>query len=179
MSVELTVPDIVKSIEALTITSGDGTAAVDGSDLNIIGGDGGATDGTEGGTITITPGTSSATNGDGGSLILKSGSNTGTGTGGTILAGNDTITNVQESAVATWVTQSSAADNAWNDVTWSPELSLFVAVSLNGTGDRVMTSPDGITWTTRTSTADNQWESVTWSPELSLFVAVSSSGTER
>ena len=71
----------------------------------------------------------------------------------------------------------SAADNEWRSVCWSSELRLFVAVADTGSGNRVMTSPDGITWTARTSAADNVWYSVCWSPELSLFVAVASSGT--
>jgi len=62
-------------------------------------------------------------------------------------------------------------------VCWSAELSLFVAVAVSGTGNRVMTSPDGITWTARTSAADNSWCAVCWSAELSLFVAVAASGT--
>jgi hypothetical protein len=62
-------------------------------------------------------------------------------------------------------------------VCWSSELSLFVAVANTGTGNRVMTSPDGITWTVRTSAANNEWWGVCWSSELSLFVAVGSTGT--
>lgn len=80
-------------------------------------------------------------------------------------------------AVSRWTTRTSAADNTWYSVCWSPELSLFCAVSVSGTGNRVMTSPDGITWTTRTSAADNQWTSVCWSPELDLFCAVANTGT--
>jgi hypothetical protein len=56
-------------------------------------------------------------------------------------------------------------------------LSILVAVAITGTGNRVMTSPDGITWTARTSAADNDWLSMTWSPELSMFVAVGNGGT--
>jgi hypothetical protein len=52
---------------------------------------------------------------------------------------------------------------------------LFVAVAQTGTGNRVMTSPDGITWTSRTSAADNSWYSVTYGN--GLFVAVANSGT--
>jgi hypothetical protein len=48
----------------------------------------------------------------------------------------------------------SAADNNWVNITWAPELGLLVAVATSGTGNRVMTSPDGINWTTR-STANN------------------------
>jgi hypothetical protein len=56
---------------------------------------------------------------------------------------------------------------------------LFVAVANSGTGNRVVTSPDGITWTSRTSAADNEWCSVTWGTPggSSLFVAVAVSGT--
>lgn len=81
------------------------------------------------------------------------------------------------SAVSTWTTRASAANNSWTSVVWAPELGIFVAVSETGSGNRVMTSPDGITWTSRVSAADNNWRSVTWSPELSLFVAVAYSGT--
>ena len=51
----------------------------------------------------------------------------------------------------------------------------FVAVSNSGTGNRVMTSPDGITWTSRASAADNNWSSVTYGN--GTFVAVAYSGT--
>ena len=56
-----------------------------------------------------------------------------------------------EAAVSSWAVRASAADNDWYSVCWASELSLFVAVAASGTGDRVMTSPNGITWTTRTS----------------------------
>jgi len=52
-----------------------------------------------------------------------------------------------------------------------------VAVSMSGTGDRIMSSPDGITWTLRNSAVDNNWYSICWSPELGLFVVVSITGT--
>ena len=84
---------------------------------------------------------------------------------------------VSNLVVSNWTSRTSAADNFWFSVAWSPELSLFCAVALTGTGDRVMTSPDGITWTIRTSAADNSWQSVVWSPELGIFCAVAYSGT--
>ena len=68
--------------------------------------------------------------------------------------------------------RASPANESWQSVCWAPELSLFVAVAATGTGNRVMTSSDGINWTARTSAADNNWQSVCWAPELSLFVAV-------
>ncbi|MEI7438865.1 MAG: hypothetical protein WCK20_04260 [Thermoleophilia bacterium] len=48
-----------------------------------------------------------------------------------------------------WTSRASAADNGWNSVAFGN--GLFVAVSYSGTGNGVMTSPDGITWTSRTS----------------------------
>jgi hypothetical protein len=76
-----------------------------------------------------------------------------------------------------WSTRSSAADYGWHSVCWSAEAGLFVAVADSGTGNRVMTSPDGITWTIRSSAADNGWLSVCWSAEAGLFVAVALSGS--
>lgn len=73
----------------------------------------------------------------------------------------------------TWTSQNSAVDNFWYGVTYGK--GLFVAVGLNGTGNRVMTSPDGVTWTSRTSAADNQWRSITYGG--GIFVALASTGT--
>jgi|GEM_PF-1840456 len=78
--------------------------------------------------------------------------------------------------VAEWVIQISA-DNDWNSIAWSPSLNLYAAIAGSGTGNRVMTSPDGINWTTRTSAADNAWNSIAWSSSLNLFAAVAGSGT--
>ena len=72
-----------------------------------------------------------------------------------------------------WTERSSAADNNWTSITYGN--GLFVAVAASGSGNRVMTSPDGITWTIRTSAADIAWSSVTYGN--GLFVAVASSGT--
>ncbi len=75
----------------------------------------------------------------------------------------------------TWTSQTTLVDNYWVSITYGN--GLFVAVAENGTGDRVMTSPDGITWASQTSAADNQWISVTYGK--GLFVAVANSGTNR
>ncbi|MSZ16311.1 MAG: hypothetical protein F2618_01455, partial [Actinobacteria bacterium] len=47
----------------------------------------------------------------------------------------------------TWTARTSAADNGWTSATWGGPTGqkTFVAVSNTGTGNRVMTSPDGIT----------------------------------
>ena len=75
-------------------------------------------------------------------------------------------------ADSSWVWQKSPADNSWLSVCYGN--GLFVAVAISGTGNRVMTSPDGITWTIRTS-ADNNWWSVCYGN--GLFVAVADTGT--
>ena len=79
-------------------------------------------------------------------------------------------------SVSTWTVRN-AFSNSWSSICWSPELMLFVVVSIDTTGNIIMTSPDGITWSSRTSPANNQWKSVCWSPKLMLFVAVSESGS--
>ena len=78
-----------------------------------------------------------------------------------------------EGSVRDWYIRASAADNAWVSITFGNNL--FVAVAYTGSGNRVMTSPDGITWTIRTSAADNEWVSATYGN--GLFVVVSQSGT--
>jgi hypothetical protein len=92
----------------------------------------------------------------------------------------------------TWTIRTSAADNSWRSVTYGN--GLFVAVSSDGTGNRVMTSPDGITWTLgatdnimtspdginwtrRQTNIYNAWRSVTYGN--GVFVAVSSDGTSN
>jgi len=49
---------------------------------------------------------------------------------------------------------------------------LFVAVSSRGTGNRVMTSPDGVTWTLRQPALDARWNSIAYGARR--FVAVGS-----
>ena len=73
---------------------------------------------------------------------------------------------------STWTSRTSAADNFWYSVTYGN--GLFVAVSASGTGNRVMTSPDGVVWTSRTSAANSSWYGVTYGN--GLFVAVSITG---
>jgi hypothetical protein len=57
---------------------------------------------------------------------------------------------------------------SWNAITFGN--GLFVAVSGDSSGSRVITSPDGITWTPRTSPDNIQWISVTYGN--GVFVAV-------
>jgi hypothetical protein len=62
----------------------------------------------------------------------------------------------------------------WRGVTYSPSLALLVAVATSGTGDRVMTSRDGITWKLGNTPSDLFWKRIIWSQFLGLFVAISS-----
>ena len=74
----------------------------------------------------------------------------------------------------TWTSLTSPAVNAWRSVTYGS--GLFVAVSSDGAGNQVMTSPNGIDWTLRTSAGANiDWRSVTYGN--GLFVAVGHSGS--
>ena len=50
----------------------------------------------------------------------------------------------------TWTSRASAADNQWRAVCWSPELSLFCAVAIDGTGNRVMTNAPALTYNPKT-----------------------------
>ena len=62
--------------------------------------------------------------------------------------------------MSVWTSRTSAANNNWTSVTYGN--GLFVAVAGSGTGNRVMTSSDGITWTSQTSAADNDWYGVAY-----------------
>lgn len=78
-----------------------------------------------------------------------------------------------------WTTRVPASDNDWRSVTYGN--GLYVAVASSGTGNRVMTSPDGINWTSRTSAADLFWLSVTYGGGLFVAVArtISATGTNN
>ena len=85
------------------------------------------------------------------------------GDGAVMISGNGTSWTAQTGGVIA---------NQWTSVVYSSSLHLFCAVSDNGTGNGVMTSPEGEHWTTRASAADLQWSSVCWSPSLPMFCAV-------
>jgi hypothetical protein len=99
-----------------------------------------------------------------------------TGVKGTCSGSNTIVIVAQTSNVANgnnWISRTSAADNTWTSVAYGN--GLFVAVANTGTGNRVMTSPDGITWTSQSAASDDLWRSVTYAN--GLFVAVGESGT--
>ncbi len=74
-----------------------------------------------------------------------------------------------------WEGGTTPTNNDWYGICYGGNQ--WVSVSASGTGDRVMTSPDGLTWSTQTSAADLSWRSVCYSYDLGLYVAVASSGT--
>lgn len=60
-------------------------------------------------------------------------------------------------ALSNLTTRTASIDRGWTNVAWGEADLLFAAVANTGTGNRVMTSSDGITWTTRYSPADIIW----------------------
>lgn len=62
------------------------------------------------------------------------------------------------------------------DIEWSPELSIFCSVSVQGT-TRSHTSSDGMNWTSTNIDTSSDWYSIVWSPELGIFCTVSTLGT--
>ena len=103
----------------------------------------------------------------------------GVGTFVAVGASGAVMTGTNNGITWTWTARTAAANNNWESVTYGN--GVFVAVSSSGTGNQVMTSPDGINWTTQTTPtsgsplAGNSWQSVTYGD--GVFVAVSSSGT--
>jgi hypothetical protein len=67
----------------------------------------------------------------------------------------------------------STSNNSYYSNCWSPELGIFVGISVDGT-NKVATSTNGIVWIDVISAVASagSWYSICWSSELSLFVAV-------
>ena len=104
-------------------------------------------------------------------LVVDDEGNVGVGTGSPI-AELEVVGDVLSKGTS-WTIRTSAADNNWYSVTYGNGLFVAIANSI-GSGNRVMTSPDGINWTTRTSAADNDWYGICYGN--GLFVAVANSG---
>jgi hypothetical protein len=71
-----------------------------------------------------------------------------------------------------WVRRT-APSRIWTSMAWSEELRLFVAVAKSGSGDRVMTSNNGVNWTIGQSAADSEWNLVIWAKAANRFLALS------
>ena len=104
------------------------------------------------------------------SQLGLTGTNSGDQTLAGLIAANTTpLDMIGQSVLPTrWVCRSTPVDNDWVDVCYGN--GLFVAVANTGTGNRAMTSPDGITWTIRTTPVSNYWKGVCYGN--GLFVAV-------
>jgi len=123
--------------------------------------------------IVVKDGATTLTLGTHYSVAYSNNTNVGTATVTITGLGNYTGTKTETFGISMWTARTSAADNSWISVTYGN--GLFVAIAGSGTGNRVMTSSDGITWTARTSAADLGWFSVTYGN--GLFVAVATTGT--
>lgn len=75
--------------------------------------------------------------------------------------------------VLSWNLTSIPVNNKWRSVCYG--YGLFVAVGSSGTGNRIITSPDGVDWTARSNPVDNNWTSICYGN--GLFVAVSETGS--
>lgn len=74
-----------------------------------------------------------------------------------------------------WAVQTIPVENAWKVVGYGN--SLYVALSSDGTGDRVMTSTDGETWTSRVNSIDNNYFNIAYG--ASIWVALAATGTSN
>ena len=76
-----------------------------------------------------------------------------------------------------WTQRDTGNSCTWQDITWNPTNSLFVAVgSANLSGSsRLITSPDGITWTQRTPPTEGTW--ITVNGESNLIVSLAETTT--
>ena len=86
-------------------------------------------------------------------------------------AGIDVITSPDG---ITWTSHTGVSLISWKAITFGN--GFFVAVSLSGSGNRSMTSTDGINWITE-AIEDNQWNSITFGGDR--FITVSSNGADR
>jgi hypothetical protein len=74
-----------------------------------------------------------------------------------------------------WTSRNASENNAWQSISWSPELGVLVAIASDGV-NRIMYSYDSINWISKITSENNSWQSICWSPELSLFVGIASNG---
>ncbi|MBC1261599.1 hypothetical protein FQK07_10055 [Synechococcus sp. BSF8S] len=57
---------------------------------------------------------------------------------------------------------------------------LLASAASSGTGNRVMTSADGLNWAVRSCATDLGWRSIAWSPQGGgQFMAVRNSGSGK
>ena len=81
--------------------------------------------------------------------------------------GTDVITSTDG---INWTVVTNVMPQAMWDVSWSPELGLFVATPAQSPWN-VAASSDGSTWTAYSTGTSNAWTGVAWSPALGIFAA--------
>ncbi len=91
---------------------------------------------------------------------------------GLFIAVSDTLGKAMTSADGLNYNIQSCGPNEWEALCWSHELGLLVALGIDGTGNRAMTSTNGTNWVNRNTAGDSTWLGLCWSPEKNLFVGV-------
>ncbi len=97
------------------------------------------------------------------------------------VANGGTVETASSSNVTSWTPRTGAGGNDWSAVAYGNGLFVAVACGISSTcnttsGNRVMTSPDGISWTLQASAVDTiQWEGLAYGN--GMFVSVSDSGS--
>jgi len=80
-----------------------------------------------------------------------------------------------------WITTTtpSATNSSLSNMTWAPEVGLFVAIGGSSATNSIFTSPDGVTWTARSNPANgsNVLTGVAWAPEMGLFIGLTNYNT--
>lgn len=87
------------------------------------------------------------------------------------VGGGGTVNAMTSTDGITWTPLTLPATGTMRDVTWSPELGIFVIVGTNtaASGMNALTSSDGITWTAQ-SLSLGVGSTIVWSPEQHQFV---------
>jgi hypothetical protein len=92
----------------------------------------------------------------------------------TTLNKNNLIYNSKEysiKALSTWNNRTIPTGN-WKKIIWVDELNLLIGISISTSGNRMMTSSNGIDWEYVVDSPSIALQDIVWSPELSLLVAV-------
>ena len=76
-----------------------------------------------------------------------------------------------DKAVTSWNSRTIPTGN-WKKKNWVAELNHFIGISISTSGNRMMTSSNGIDWAYVVGAPSIALQDIVWSPELSLLVVV-------
>lgn len=81
----------------------------------------------------------------------------------------------------TWTanTSTNLTFRVWNNVTYSPELQIYVAISPTSAAGNVAVSANGTYWEFYSTPELNSLQTINWVPELGIFTIVAQNGTNR